>query len=431
MKKKVRYIWIGIFVFLVSLSLVFPRTLTLSAKLERITFSKNHKVLLSSISGNGRAVIYILEMKTGSNTVKSVRFLRLDSGQDVELFSEPGHSLRKPFGKGKLLVGSKPPLLSGDGQTALFLLSLGEPDNMPDHFLARVNTSDRKTEILSFPNEGLKGVDSRELGFHDSNWERISAVAINEEGNRIALSVKGHMGPRRFGSCSGIILFDLKANTRATALGPVFGDDTWNWSAYPRKPLLGGGWAFALSGDGEKLVFGAQSGDDKTDYDLYVMNWSGHGMKRITRFSDRWFSMADIDFNGNRVVFFYNGTKEQGIGTYQVMSDGSGLQKIISSSTPRIEFYGFAGKSPRLFYKNVYRGMMLDLSNGQEYVVLDSRVPGYVGNVIPMDFPRVPAFCTPQGVSYDGRRVLVSGPPTGRQSAELYLLSLNIPTAKQ
>jgi hypothetical protein len=416
--------------FTISLSLVFPQASTLSAKLKRITFSKNHHVLLSSISGNGQSVIYILEEKNGDNTFKTVHVLQLDSGQDIELFSEVNPSVQKPYGQGKLLVGSKPPLLSGNGKTALFLLSLGEPENIPDHFLAMVDMADSKIEILSFPNEGLNGVDWQDLGFQNSGWERISGLAINEGGNRIALSVKGHLGPRRFGSCSGIILLDLKAGTRTAALAPEFGEETWKWSAFPRKPLLGGGWAFALSGDGEKLVFGAQSGEDKTDYDLYVMTWPGKKVTRITRFSDRWFSLADIDFTGDRVVFFYSGTKKQGIGTYEVMSDGSGLRKISSPSTPRIELYGFAQKSSLLFFKNVYRGMMLDLSSGREYVILDSGIPGYVHNVIPMDFSQAPAFWTPRGVSYNGSRVLVSGPPTGRQSAELFLLSMKPPNKK-
>ena len=431
MNKTCQYIWMGVFIFLVSVSLVSPRVTTLPAKIKRVTFSGNHKVLSSSISGNGQAIIYILEMKSDGNTPTSVRFLQLDTGQEVEIFSEADHSLQKPFGQGRLMLGSKPPLLSGDGRTAVFLLSLGEPENIIDHFLAVANTADKRIQLFSFPHESLKGLDAGPMGFQSSNWERISHVAINDNGTRIACAVKGHLGPRRFGSCSGIVLLDLKKKTRSMALSPVFADETWKWPTYPRNPLLGGGWAFALSGNGDKLLFGAQSSEDKADYDLYVMTWPDGPATRITRFSDRWFSMADIGFDGEQVVFFYSGNKEQGIGTYRVKVDGSGLQKITSPSTPRIELYGFAGKSSCLFYKNVYQGMMMVLSSGKEYLILDPRVPGYASGVIPMDFPQVPAFWTPRGISYNGDKVLLSGPPTGRQSPEIYMLSIDVVKAKQ
>ncbi|GAI52090.1 unnamed protein product, partial [marine sediment metagenome] len=120
---------------------------------------------------------------------------------------------------------------------------------------------------------------------------------------------------------------------------PDFDGDEWKWPSFPCRPLTGGGWAFALSGNGQKIVFGAQSSTDKIDYDLYVVNWDGKEMRRITNFHDRWFSLADISHDGEKIVFFYNGRKKQGIGTYTVNGEGKELKYIKSRLAPRVELF--------------------------------------------------------------------------------------------
>jgi hypothetical protein len=75
--------------------------------------------------------------------------------------------------------------------------------------------------------------------------------------------------------------------------------------------------------------------------------------------------------------------------------------------------------------------MIMSVESGIEYILFNEQTPGYVGGISHMDFPRSPAFWTPKTVSMNGSRVLLFGPPVGRQSPELYLLSLDRLKIKQ
>lgn len=415
-----------IFIFLVSCQLVFSRVSTDRSIIKRLTYSENNRVLLSSISGNGLYAVYTLEIISDTTPKKSLRLVEVNSGKETEIFSEEEPKVKSPEGTGSFLVGSKPPLLDGAGSRVFFLLSTGKPGNLIDHMLAIADTDTGEIEILSFPNQALNGKDPVALDFQSVKWERISNFAVSYDGTRVACALKGHLGPRRYGNCSGIILVDLKNKKQRTILGPEFTEQGWAWSSFPRNPLLGGGWAFAMSGNGEKVLVGAQSSPDITDYDLYVVDWNNGEMKKITHFRDRWFSMAEMDFEGKQVVFYYNGEKKQGIGTYRIGSDGSGLRLLKSPSQNRIELVAMTGNGSLIIYKNIYQGMVLELETGSEFILFDEQVPGYAKGIVPMDFPQVPAFCTPKMISLNGNRVLLAGPPLGRQAFELYVLSVDL-----
>jgi len=211
-----------------------------------------------------------------------------------------------------------------------------------------------------------------------------------------------------------------------TILAPDFNGREWTWPSMPRRPLTGGGWAFCMNNDGQKVVFGAQSSEDMNDYDLYIMNWDGEEMRRITDFHDRWFSLADISHDSKKVVFFYNGRKKQGIGTYACNSDGSGLEHLESKVAPRIELYDLSGNGQYILFKHIYSGMIWDLKNGREIVAFDERTPGYASGLIPMDFPRMPAFWGPKILSSRGDRILLFGHPQGKATPEIYILSIDL-----
>ena len=424
--KRILLIFIALFFGYVSgLLSLFSQAGTLPTKIRRLTFSHNNKVIYSSISASGQYVIYVLEKNSGDKIQKSVRLLHIDSGKESGIFVEGNNGVKKPYGEGSLLIGSKPPLVSADGKTAIFALSLGPPDNILDHFLAVLKPGKGDIKVLSFPNVGLKEKDISSLGFENPNWERISHYAISHDGSRVTCVLKGHLGPRRFGNCSGIVLLDLDSGTRRFLLGPDFIDESWKCSSFPCNPLLGGGWAFSMSGNGQKVLFGAQSSEEQTDFDLYIADWGSGRFMKITKFNDRWFSLADIGFDGSQVLFYYNGKKHRGIGTYRVNSDGSGLQYVESPFLPRIELYGISGDGSAIYYKNVYQGMMMSLNSGVEFIIFKEKTPGYVRGVSPMDFPKSPAFWTPKTISLNGSRLLLFGPPMGRQSPEIYLLSID------
>ena len=404
---------------------LFSQPTTLPVTIKRLTRSGNNGVTYASISADGAYVIYVLEKISGTDFQKTIRLLQIDSGKEVDLFVEGQTAVEKPYGEGPLLVGSKPPLLSADGQKAVFTLSLGAPDNILDHYLAVAGPGKEGIKLYRFLHQGVGEKDMGPLDFKSPAWERFSHYAISHDGNRIACVLKGHLGPRRYGDCSGIVLIDLDTSAQRFLLRPEFKDGSWNWSSFPRNPLLGGGWSFSLSGNGERVVFGAQSSKDDTDFDLYVADWKGTAARKITEFSDRWFSMAELDFKGDRVLFYYNGKKNRGIGTYRVNRDGSGLQYIKSRIVERIELYGVSGDGSFLFHKNVYQGLLMSVESGREYLLFDGQTPEIARGISYLDFPRSPAFWTPQTISLKGKWLLLYGLPEGRQSPEIYLLSVD------
>ncbi len=415
------------FILLWLASLFLPAASPVSqSKIKRLTYSGNNTVEYPCLSDDGLLMLYTMEIKNGQESLKAVRMMNIDSGKETELFRSGAMTAPAPFEGIPLKLGSKPPVLSGNGQVAIFSLTLGEPRNILDHYLAVVNTDGTGFKVVSFPIDALKDQDLESLEFKSGDWERVANYTIDKKGTRAACLLKGHLGPRRYGNPSGIILLDIPGLKQRTILAPGFNGSEWVWPSFPRRPLLGGGWSFCLSGSGEKLVFGAQSSEDKTDYDLYLTDWEGQALKRLTDFHDRWFSLADIDSEGKRVVFYYNGSKNQGMGTYMVDADGTELKYLESKVAPRVELFELSGNGRFILFKHVYKGMVLDLQTGKEIVAFDEDTPGYARGLFPMDFPRLPAFWGPKIMSLKGNRILLIGPPQGKETPEIYMLELGI-----
>jgi hypothetical protein len=217
----------------------------------------------------------------------------------------------------------------------------------------------------------------------------------------------------------------MDTKNQKTLLAPEFKTEGWFWPKFPRRPSTGGGWAFCMSEDGQTVVFGAQTSDDPNDYDLYTADWNNLDIERLTDFSDRWFSLADINQNGQSVLFFYNGRKKKGIGTYRIDKSGTDLVYLESHSAPRIEFFDMSGDGRFALFKNIYQGQRLNLQTGEEIVAFSEKTEGYVRGITPMDFPHFPSFWRPQIMSVSGERVLLVGPPQGKDSPEIYLLTLD------
>ncbi len=156
------------------------------------------------------------------------------------------------------------------------------------------------------------------------------------------------------------------------------------------------------------------------------MNWNGKEIRRITDFHDRWFSLADISHDGEKIAFFYNGRKKQGIGTYTVNSGGKDLKHIKSGLAPRVELFDMSGDGKYILFKHIYKGMILNLNTGLEMVAFDESTPGYVKGLTPMDFPRIPAFWSPKTISHRGDRILLVGPPQGKETPEIYILNIDM-----
>jgi len=393
-------------------------------QIKRLTHSGNHTPTYPCLSEDGQRMIYVLEKKNGDEITKSIKIMNLESGIEAELFRDKQLKALDPFPNVSLLVGSKPPVLSGNGQVAIFSISLDQPSNILDHYLGVINTDGTNMRIVSFPIEALQDKDIQSLDFKSDKWERITNYDLSWDGNRIACAVKGHLGPISYGNASAVILLDTLRLEQKTLLGPDFRDEQWEWSSPPLRPLLGGGWAFGIDGSGSKVLFGAQSTEEETAYDLYIYEWETNKQKRLTDFRDRWFSLAEISQEGDQVIFFYTGKKKQGIGTYVVRTDGSGLKQLKSRFVSSIEFSDLSGNGRYILYKNIYKGMVFDLETGKERDVFDENTPGYIRGLIPMDFPRYPAFWAPRFMSQDGEKILLVGPPLGKDTPEIYLLSM-------
>jgi hypothetical protein len=393
--------------------------------IRRLTQSGNNVAMFPCLSSDGQKMLYTLTIKESEEEVKAIKIMDLEDGTETELFrdgTQPGPS---PFEKSFLRLGSKPPVLSGNGKIAAFTLSLDGPLNLQDHFLAVMPTDGSGFWMTSFPIQNLTEMDMGSLEFKKGDWERVANYALNTNGNRIACLVKGHLGPRRLGISSGIIFLDMATKKQTTLLAPEFETDGWFWPSFPCRPSTGGGWAFCMSEDGQTVVFGAQTSDDPNNYDLYMADWKSQDIERLTDFSDRWFSLADITQNGQSVLFFYNGRKKQGIGTYMINKDGTGLTYLESQTAPRIEFFDMSGNGRFVLFKNIYQGKRLNLQSGEESVAFSDKTDGYVRGMTPMDFPHFPSFWRPQIISVSGERVLLVGPPQGKDSPEIFLLTLD------
>jgi hypothetical protein len=374
------------------------------------------------LSDDGQWMLYMLEEKEGENSIRTVRLMNISDGTEKEIFRPGNNKGLPPFEEAALTLGTKPPLLSGDGKTAVFTLSLGEPANILDHYLGVVEIDTSELTLHSFPMDSLEGKDWGALDLLSQEWERVSNYAISRDGNRIACAVKGHLGPRKYGNPSGIILIDRTEKKQRTLLAPELIEREWNWSKFPRQPLTGGGWAFCLSGNGKKIIFGAQNSTEKTDYDLYSAEWDSSEINRITDFQDRWFSQADTDYEGSKVVFYYSGKKKHGIGTYMILIESSELSFLQSPSSSQIEFYDMSENGQKLIYKEVYDGRMLSLNTDKDELLFDAQTSGYASGIFPMDFPRFPSFWMPEILNSNAERILLIGPPQGRETPEIYIL---------
>ncbi len=394
------------------------------SQIKRLTHSGNDMVYYPCLSDDGQRMLYVLEKKNGEKVTKTIKIMNIESGEETELFRDRQVEAPDPFQDIPLLVGSKPPALSGNGEVAIFSLSLDQPINILDHYLAVINTDGTDIRIISFPIETLQGKDMKTLDFKSDEWERVTNYVLSWDGNRIACGVKGHTGPSRYGNASAVILLDTPHLKQKTILGPDFKGEQWEWSSPPLRPLLGGGWAFGMDRTGSKVLFGAQSTEDQTAYDLYVYDWDSDEQIKITDFKDRWFSLAEMSQQGDNVVFFYTGKKQQGIGTYVVCTDGSGLKHLKSQIVSSIEFSDLSGNGRYILYKNIYNGMVFDLETGEEWVAFDESTPGYAHGLVPMDFPRYPAFWSPKFMSQGGERILLFGLPSGKNTPEIYLLNM-------
>jgi len=423
MNKKTGHIFIALVVIFFATGSLSSDVSNNQGHIRRLTHSGNNSVHYPCLSNEGQWMLYVLETKNGEKITKSIRIMNVDTGKETELFQDRKWTAPEPYDNISLLVGTKPPVLSGNGRVAVFVLSLDQPENILDHYLAVINTDGTGPKIIPLPIEALRGKDWKALDFLGNEWERISHYAVNADGSRVACVMKGHLGPVRYGIASAIILIDTLSGEQKTILAPDFNGQQWEWTSPPSRPLLGGGWAFGISGSGERILFGAQSSEDKLDYDLYLSDWEGTQVKKITDFHDRWFSLAELSQDGEKVVFFYTGKKKHGIGTYVVNSEGAELEFIKSRLSPKVEFCDLSGNGQFILYKQIYDGFFLDLQTGKGGVLFDQKTQGYVSGLIPMDFPLFPAFWGPRIMDHDGTRILLAGFPEGKQSPEIYLLS--------
>jgi hypothetical protein len=422
---KTGHIFIILTVAFLAAGSLFSDVFDNQGRIRRLTHSGNNSVHFPSLSDDGHWMLYVLETSTGEDITKSLRIMNVDTGEETELFEDGKWAAPEPYEGLALHLGTKPPMLSGNGQRAVIVLSLDQPENILDHYLAVLNTDGTGSKIFSFPIEALQEKDWEALDFAGNEWERISHYAVNSDGSRVACVMKGHLGPIRYGNAGALIFVDTETGEQKTVLAPDFNGLQWEWTSHPSQPLLGGGWAFGMNGSGDRILFGAQSSDDKLDYDLYLSDWEGTRVTKITDFKDRWFSLAELSQDGTKVVFFYTGKKKQGIGTYMIDSEGSELVYLKSSLSPKVDYYDMSGNGKYILYKYIYDGILLDCETGEGRVAFDQNTPGYVSGLVPMDIPKFPAFWGPRIMSLDAQRILISGIPEGKQDPEIFLLSFD------
>ncbi len=424
MNKKIGNITISSIVIFFLTGILSPDVFANQGYIKRLTHSGNSAVHNPCLSDDGRWMLYVLENADSKEITRSIQLMNVDTGEETELFQDRKIAAPEPYEEVSLLVGSKPPMLSGNGRVAVFVLSLDKPENILDHFLAVINTDGTGFMVYSFPIKSLQEKNWKSLDFKGNEWERISHYAVNSDGSRVACVMKGHLGPIRYGNASAIILIDTHSGEQKTILAPDFSENGWEWTGFPSRPLLGGGWAFSMDGSGDKILFGAQSSDDQLDYDLYISDWQGSQINKITDFHDRWFSLAEMSMDGEKILLFYSGKKKQGIGTYLIKTDTLELAYVESGQSPRVEFFDLSGNGQYILHKHIYNGLLLDIETGEEKIAFDKKTPGYVSGLVPMDFPRFPSFWGPHIMSNDGARILLSGIPEGRKNPEFYLLNL-------
>jgi hypothetical protein len=426
MNKKIGNIAITWSVVIFSIGILSSSVIANQGSIKRLTYSGNNSVFYPCLSEDGRRMLYVLESGSGDEITRSIRLMDIETGKETVLFKDREANAPEPYDSLPLLVGSKPPTLSGDGRVAAFVLSLDKPENILDHYLAIINSDGTGLEIHSFPIQSLQDKNWKSLGFKGNEWERVSHFALNADGSRVACALKGHMGPIRYGNASAISLLDTRSGEKRTILAPAFTDKGWEWPEHPSKALLGGGWTLSMDAAGDKILFGANSSDDSLDFDLYIYDWTENGTHKVTNFHDRWFSQAELSGSGEKVVLYYTGKKKRGIGTYlvDVGTNESEALLVESEHSPRVEFFDVSGNGKVILHKHIYDGFLIDTDSGAEFVAFDRDTPGYVSALVPMDFPGFPAFWGPHIMNHDGTIILLSGIPEGKNGPEIYLLNL-------
>ncbi|RLA84036.1 MAG: hypothetical protein DRG40_06240 [Deltaproteobacteria bacterium] len=386
----------------------------LEARIDRITYTREGIVRYPSLSEDGRVLLYVHEApdeKVPLKVHRSLKVVFLETGEKRTIFRDGEVPAPAPF-KGRLLLGSKPPRLSGDGKRATFLLSL---PRWRDHFLAVAEIRGKKVRVFELE---MEGVPLKAKGFKGKGWARIVNYATDREGRRIACAVKGDMTEGGLGYPSGIVLLEFPSMKKRTFLAPRLKEKGWVWEGFPSKPFLGGGWVFAMSPDGEWLLFGAKASQEKGDYDLFAMSWEGE-IERLTHLHSPYFVLGHIGPARKPVVFYFAGQKT---GTY-LLGD-SGPEPLFLPSGERLDYEGISGDGRYILYCLRGKGYRYDWRRGTWEEIFSPSTSGYTRSPYPMSFPSYPAYWSARFSSWGGERLILMGRPRGKEKEELYLLEV-------
>jgi hypothetical protein len=397
-------------------------------RLTRLTVSKNDTVMYPSMDAAGKTVVYRQEtLDPKGQKIVSIRLVRIEDLSKKILFVDGSVNAPPPHEGRALVCGTKPPVISGDGSTVAFTLTLGSPDFVDDHYLAVIKTDGTGLQILPVKNQTLVGKDLDRWDFEDDSWRTISQYRISNDGRHVACLVKGHMGAREISMPSGILIVASDGTATKTLLTPELQRKGWHWVDSPSRPFTGGGWIFDFSGNGKKVLFGARSSKVEESYDVYTMDADGGGIERLTNIEDRWFVRGDISDDGTIVCLYYSGGKLNGTGTYVAGFGSDDLRRLRSEITDRVDFEEMTGDGTRIFYRILGAGLAVQKADGSEYLILDERRMAPQGLKNPLDYPYFPSFWNPSFVSVDGGRMILEGVPTGKDRREFFLFQHTLP----
>ena len=135
------------------------------SEIRRLTYSGDHWVGYPSISDDGKTIAFLEEVRDTSTIAGEIRVKRIiktmkrDGTDEQVVFSDSTHHAPAPYEDSYLCVGTKPPLISGDGQKVICALSLSEPSDVKDHYLGVVNSDGTGFHTIEFKNEVLSSMD--------------------------------------------------------------------------------------------------------------------------------------------------------------------------------------------------------------------------------------------------------------------------------